>query len=55
MMIFIGAVGSAITAALVWGIANAELLLQLLSYIAAGVTMVALIRSKWGEIEARPL
>lgn len=49
------AVGAAITALLVWGIANAALMLELLTLIAAGVGMFALIRTKAGVYGVVPV
>jgi len=55
MIVFLGAIGSAVMAALVWGVAAAPLVLQLLEYIAAGFIIVALIRTTDNRIQAVPV
>lgn len=55
MVVFIGAIGTAITQALTWGIYAAKLVQELLQMVLAGVTTVALIRTSFMSFRAEPV
>jgi hypothetical protein len=48
MVVFIGAAGAAVIAALQWGISAMTLVIELLTLISVGVGLVMIIRDKSG-------